>query len=131
MQAGGVLLSRRLQGAHLAGMWEFPGGKVEAGESPRAGLQRELQEELGIVVHVGDCIDVVHHVYEEAEREVILIFFACTLQVHSSPPRALQVAEFVWVAPEQLGDYALPPADAPVLDRVRDLLRASAHEAST
>lgn len=122
---GRVLLSRRMQGAHLAGLWEFPGGKVEPGEGPREALLRELAEELGVRVEVGRCLDVVHHVYAEAEREVILLFFVCALHALSEAPRAIEVAEFAWVGPAELASYPMPPADAPVLQAVRELLYAS------
>ncbi|HVJ93540.1 MAG TPA: NUDIX domain-containing protein, partial [Labilithrix sp.] len=62
-----ILLSRRKKGTHLAGRWEFPGGKVEPGEDPRAALRRELQEELGIVVNVGEIADVTFHRYDDAD----------------------------------------------------------------
>src|SRR5205823_1606986 len=61
IENGRVLLTQRKAGAHLAGMWEFPGGKVEAGEDPRAALARELEEELGIAVAIGDVVDVTFH----------------------------------------------------------------------
>ncbi len=125
MRAGKVLLSRRMQGTHLAGLWEFPGGKVEPGEGPREALARELQEELGVRAQVGDCLDVVHHVYADAGRELILLFFACTLHEQSAEPQLLQVAEVAWVGPDHLADYPLPPADAPLLTRVRALLYTS------
>ncbi|MGH7330454.1 MAG: (deoxy)nucleoside triphosphate pyrophosphohydrolase, partial [Polyangiaceae bacterium] len=61
-----VLLTQRKAGAHLEGMWEFPGGKVEPGEDPRAALVRELREELGIEVNVGEAVDVTFHRYDDA-----------------------------------------------------------------
>lgn len=122
---GKVLLSRRLSGAHLAGLWEFPGGKVEEGEGPREALMRELREELGVIAHVGDCLDVVHHVYAEAQREVVLLFFTCELAPDSPEPRELEVAELAWVGPDELPRYEFPPADLPLLTRVRELLYAA------
>jgi 8-oxo-dGTP diphosphatase len=61
IEAGRVLLTRRKEGAHLAGFWEFPGGKLEPAEDPRAGLARELEEELGITTDIGEIVDVTFH----------------------------------------------------------------------
>ena len=81
-----VLLSQRKADSHLAGTWEFPGGKVEADEDPRAALKRELEEELGVWAHVGDALDVTFHRYET--KSVLLLFFHATLLPDSPEPRA-------------------------------------------
>ena len=92
------LMSRRLNDAHLAGWWEFPGGKVEPGESPHDALRRELKEELDIEVNVGPIFAVGHHLY--SDREVILLVYEV---VHlSGEPRCLGVSEYAWLAPEDL-----------------------------
>ena len=85
-----VLLTQRKAGAHLAGAWEFPGGKVEAGEDPREALVRELREELGIDVVVGEIVDVAFHRYEE--KAVLLLFFEARREERSPAPRALDVS---------------------------------------
>ena len=115
----GVLLSRRKSGTHLAGMWEFPGGKVEAGEDPRAALVRELEEELGISVTVGEIVDVTFHRYDDADKAVLLLFFEATRTPSSPEPKALDVAEVAWFRDDALDPAAFPPADVAVLAKVR------------
>ena len=114
---GQVLLTRRAEGQHLAGLWEFPGGKLEDGESPEEALVRECQEECGIEVAVIEILDVTHHRYPE--KEVLLLFYRCELR--SGEVRHLQVADHAWVAPADLDNYPLPPADEPVVARLRAL----------
>jgi len=116
---GRVLLTRRGEGQHLAGMWEFPGGKLEAGESPEEALLRECQEECGIEVEVAEILEVTHHRYPE--KEVLLLFYRCELR--AGEVRHLQVADHAWVAPRDLDDYPLPPADERVVARIRALQR--------
>jgi 8-oxo-dGTP diphosphatase len=121
-----VLLSRRKSGTHLAGLWEFPGGKVEAGEDPRAALRRELEEELGIAVTVGEIVDVTFHRYDDAEKAVLLLFFEATREASSPEPRALDVAEVAWFEEDGLDPSVFPPADVAVLTKVRARLATSA-----
>ncbi len=116
-----VLVTKRKAGAHLAGLWEFPGGKVAPGESPQAALVRELHEELGVRARVGRPLDVAHHAYPE--REILLLFFLVELEAGSPAPRALDVADLAWVGAEGLGGLVFPPADEGVLGAVRGLLR--------
>src|SRR5215475_10023251 len=96
IERGRVLLSRRKKGSHLAGLWEFPGGKVEAGEDPRAALRRELDEELGIDAEIGEIVDVTFHRYDDADKAVLLLFFEATRLAGSPEPRAIDVAEVGW-----------------------------------
>jgi 8-oxo-dGTP diphosphatase len=117
-----VLLTQRKAGAHLAGMWEFPGGKVEEGEDPRSALARELEEELALTVVVGDVVDVAFHRYEEANKAVLLLFFAASRIPGSPPPRAVDVAAFEWAGADALEPERFPPADVAVLRKVRALL---------
>ena len=125
VEQGKVLLSRRKQGTHLAGRWEFPGGKVEAGEDPRAALRRELEEELGIHVDVGEIVDVTFHRYEDDDKAVLLLFFMATREGGSPEPQALDVAEFQWADASALDPACFPPADIAILAKVRALLGAS------
>ena len=127
-----VLLTQRKAGAHLAGMWEFPGGKVEAGEDPRAALVRELREELGVDVNVGEAVDVTFHRYDEDAEDanepartkaVLLLFFEATRTPASSEPRALDVAAFRWAARDELPTLTFPPADGPIVRKVAERLR--------
>ena len=119
-----VLLSRRKSGTHLAGLWEFPRGKVEAGEDPRAALVRELEEELGIAVTVGEIVDVTFHRYDDADKAVLLLFFEATRTAESPAPSAVDVAEVAWFGADGLDPSAFPPADVAVLAKVRARLRA-------
>lgn len=112
-----VLLTRRAEGQHLAGMWEFPGGKLEDGESPEEALARECREECGIELEVAEILDVTHHRYPE--KDVLLLFYRCELR--AGEVRHLQVADHAWVAPDDLDDYPLPPADERVVARIRAL----------
>ncbi|MGH7280975.1 MAG: (deoxy)nucleoside triphosphate pyrophosphohydrolase [Polyangiaceae bacterium] len=118
-----VLLTQRKAGAHLEGMWEFPGGKVEPGEDPRAALVRELREELGIEVNVGEAVDVTFHRYDDADKAVLLLFFEATRTPDSGEPRALDVAAFRWAARADLSELTFPPADGPIVRKVAERLR--------
>jgi 8-oxo-dGTP diphosphatase len=122
IEEGRVLLSRRKSGTHLAGAWEFPGGKVEAGEDPRAALVRELREELGIDAAAGEVVDVTFHRYEEAQKAVLLLFFEANRTAGSPAPRALDVAAFKWASRADLDPARFPPADVEVLGKVRERL---------
>ena len=104
------LVTRRLKGTHLAGTWEFPGGKCEAGESLEDGLQRELLEELGVACDVGVEVFTVTHEYEA--RRVELHFFACSLHGEPTP---LLGQEMQWVERARLGELQFPPADADLI----------------
>lgn len=122
IEKGAVLLSRRKKGTHLADRWEFPGGKVEAGEDPRAALVRELDEELGIQVVVGDIADVTFHRYEDAGKAVLLLFFFAMRRPGSPEPRAVDVAEVKWAGAGDLDPAEFPPADVAILEKVRRLV---------
>lgn len=115
------LVSQRPAGTHLAHAWEFPGGKVEPGEDPAVALVRELEEELGVTVEVGDIFAVGHHVYPE--KEVILLVYEC--RVVAGEPACLQVAAFAWLTLAALAELPLPPADRPAVARLRRMVVAS------
>ena len=119
IERGRVLLTQRKAGTHLAGAWEFPGGKVEDGEDPREALRRELREEVGIEAQVGEIVDVTFHRYDDAKKAVLLLFFAATREAHSPEPRAVDVAAARWAAREELRDEDFPPADVAMLRKVR------------
>lgn len=110
-----VLITRRRKGDHLGGFWEFPGGKVETGEKPEAALVRELREELGIQVRVHDVYAVGHHVYPS--REVILLVY--NVEISGGTPECREVAELRWIPLRELVQLELPPADEPVVARIR------------
>ncbi len=114
-RAGRLLITQRPAGGHLAGLWEFPGGKREAPETFAECLRRELQEELGIEVEVGELIESLVHHYPE--KTVHLRFFRCAWRRHE--PRALGCADFVWIERADLGRYEFPAADARLLARLK------------
>jgi 8-oxo-dGTP diphosphatase len=111
-QHGRVLLTRRPAGTPLAGLWEFPGGKVEPGEAFHDALRRELCEEIGVAAEIGDELAVVRYAYPEVEVELHL--FRCTLPPGAEPV-ARQVAALRWVTPDTLADIPMPPANALLL----------------
>jgi 8-oxo-dGTP diphosphatase len=113
-EAGRYLITRRRRGSHLAGLWEFPGGKLEPGETVAAGLRRELQEELSATFTVGDLVETVR--WEYPERTVVLHFLACRLERGPIVPTEGQGME--WVAPARLVEYDFPPADRELIQRI-------------
>jgi 8-oxo-dGTP diphosphatase len=115
-----LLLSQRKSGTHLAGTWEFPGGKVEPDEDPRDALKRELEEELGVWVHVGAIVETTFHRYDE--KSVLLLFYEATLLPDSPEPRPLDVAAVSWVSRRELGGLTFPPADVAIVEKVKRLL---------
>ncbi len=120
IESGRVLVSRRKSGTHLAGVWEFPGGKVEPGEDPKRTVARELAEELGIDVVVGEIVEVTFHAYPK--KDVLLLFYAASRVEGSPDPRPIEVAEVRWADVTELGQLEFPPADLEVLRRVRERL---------
>jgi 8-oxo-dGTP diphosphatase len=105
-----VLMSRRRADQPMPGKWEFPGGKVEPGESPTEALAREVREELGCDIEVGRIFEVVFHVYDEFD--LYMLVYAATIT--SGTPRPVEVAEVIWVEAAQLPALDLLPADYPL-----------------
>jgi mutator protein MutT len=110
-QDGRVLIARRPAGSHLAGFWEFPGGKQEQGESLGACLEREIREELGMEVRAGEHLLTVDYEYES--RIITLHLFKCSRL--DGEPRALECQEVKWVAPGELVRYTFPPPDQKII----------------
>jgi 8-oxo-dGTP diphosphatase len=123
-----VLLTQRKAGTHLEGAWEFPGGKIEPGEDPRAALARELCEEVGLRVKVGEIVDVTFHRYVQANKAILLLFFEVTREPGSPEPQAIDVAAVRWAGVDELDESAFPPADVEVLKKVRERLMAAGRE---
>jgi 8-oxo-dGTP diphosphatase len=118
IEGGRVLLTQRLPGAHLEGAWEFPGGKVEPGESPEEALAREMREEVGVDVQVDDIVDVTFWRYER--KDVLLLFYRA--RIVAGAIQDLGVAAHRWAALVDLAALTFPPADVKVLQKVRSLL---------
>jgi mutator protein MutT len=108
---GRLLVTRRLKGTHLAGLWEFPGGKCEAGESHEACLAREIEEELGVVATIGDELLTTEHDY--TDRTIRLHFRWCRI---SAEPRALLGQQIRWITRAELPTLDFPPADRELID---------------
>ena len=112
-RGGRYLITRRLEGTHLAGLWEFPGGKVGPAERPEAALRREMKEELGVDASVGGLIESVTWTYPE--KTVRIHFFSC--EVHGEPcPQERQ--EMLWVEAAALRAYPFPAADLKLIERL-------------
>ncbi|MFP4145025.1 MAG: (deoxy)nucleoside triphosphate pyrophosphohydrolase [Phycisphaeraceae bacterium] len=107
-----VLIARRRQDGVLGGYWELPGGKLEPGETPPECLAREMEEELGLSVAVGEPLPVVEHRYEHGL--VRLHPYLC--RAEGGRPRAIASSEIRWVGPGELDDYTFPPANGPLLE---------------
>lgn len=111
---GRILLTQRPAKTHLAGKWEFPGGKVEPGEDPRDTVVRECREECAIEVAVDDILEVTFHRYPG--KDVLLLFYRARLV--AGEVQHLGVADHAWVPPAEVGGYPLPPADVAVVRKI-------------
>jgi 8-oxo-dGTP diphosphatase len=114
--AGRVLLAQRPPGKHLAGMWEFPGGKLEPGESPAAGLVRELHEELGILVELASAAPLVQVPWNYGERPMVLD--AWRVGRWRGTPRSLEGQALRWLLPSGIATDDLAPADRMILQAI-------------
>lgn len=117
---GRVLLARRPEGKTMAGLWEFPGGKVADGETPEAALCRELKEELDLDV-TESCLAPIafaSHAYDDFH--LLMPLFVC--RVWRGTPAPAEGQALKWVFPNRMGDYPMPPADEPLVALLRDLL---------
>jgi 8-oxo-dGTP diphosphatase len=107
------LITRRLEGTHLAGLWEFPGGKVSPAEDPGEALRREMREELGVEISVGELMETITWAYPE--KTVRLLFFRCEVR---GEPRPQERQEMLWVEAAELSRYRFPDADRTLVERL-------------
>jgi mutator protein MutT len=114
-QNGELLITQRRANAHLGGLWEFPGGKREANETCEQCLAREIHEELGVKIYVGELFEETTHAY--AEKTIHLKFFICKLL--GGGPQPLGCAALKWIGKTKLADYEFPAADAQLLEKLR------------
>ena len=111
---GRVLLTRRPEDKRHPGLWEFPGGKVDPGESPEQALHREIYEELGAEIRIKGVFEVAYHRYDWGP--VLVLAYECRLLTHSL--RCLGVAEYRWVPPQEIKRFKILPADQTIIDRL-------------
>jgi 8-oxo-dGTP diphosphatase len=110
---GRVLVQQRPAGKHMAGLWEFPGGKVEPGETPEAALVRELHEELGIAIEEAALVPLTFASAPLGERHLLLLLYLC--RDWQGEPQALDAVALQWVRPADMRALAMPPADQPFI----------------
>lgn len=116
---GEILLQKRPMGAQMAGLWEFPGGKVDIGESPEAALVRELAEELGIIVAAQDLVPETFASEPLGDRNLLLLLYRCTTWLGA--PSAIYASEIQWTLPQDMADLPMPPADYPLVHKLQGL----------
>ena len=117
---GRVLIARRPEGKSMAGLWEFPGGKVQPGETPEAALIRELQEELAVDTKSSCLAPLAFASHAYQDFHLLMPLFVC--RVWQGTPRPQEGQDIAWVRPARLSDYPMPPADEPLVALLHDLL---------
>jgi len=117
---GRVLIAQRPPGKQLAGLWEFPGGKVEPGETPEQCLVRELSEEIGVTTKVACLAPLTFASHSYDDFHLLMPLYVCRRFEGVATPREGQSLK--WVRPRQMRDYPMPPADAPLIPALIDLL---------
>ena len=117
---GRVLIAKRPEGKSMAGLWEFPGGKVEINETPEAAIIRELNEELGIDITESCLAALTFASHTYSDFHLLMLLFVCRVWKGTPKPREGQLLK--WVLPMRLGEYAMPPADTPLVAVLQDFL---------
>ena len=111
---GKILIAQRNPEAYKGLKWEFPGGKIEEGESPQECLAREIKEELGLEIEVGEIFDVIYHQY--TAKTVLLLVYKCI--VISGQASTIDCNDFKWVEAKELGQFEYPEADLPIVEKL-------------
>jgi 8-oxo-dGTP diphosphatase len=117
---GRVLLARRPEGKAMAGLWEFPGGKVEAGERPEQTVIREFAEELGVTIQEACLAPFAFASHSYDDFHLLMPVFVCRRWEGAPQPKEGQT--LAWVTPREMKNYPMPPADVPLVAQLRDLL---------
>lgn len=112
-QVGEILLQKRPEGKQMAGLWEFPGGKVDPGESPESALIRELNEELGIEVLIKNLAPITFASTPVGDKNLLLLLYRCTEWL--GDPAPLESPELCWLHPSRMDSLPMPPADVPLV----------------
>jgi 8-oxo-dGTP diphosphatase len=110
-----ILIAQRRPDCRLAGMWEFPGGKLDEDESPQQGLQREIREELGIEIEVGEIFETIYHCYDWGAALIL----AYTCRPLSLKIENIEVADHRWVTAEEMDGFEMLPADEPIVRKLQ------------
>jgi 8-oxo-dGTP diphosphatase len=117
---GRVLIARRPEGKMMGGLWEFPGGKAEDGEAPEATIIRELKEELGVDISAACLAPLTFASHGYDDFHLVMLLYVC--RRWRGTPAGREGQALKWVRPRNLGDYPMPPADAPLIAPLMDLL---------
>jgi 8-oxo-dGTP diphosphatase len=118
-QDGEILLQKRPAGRQMAGLWEFPGGKIEEGESPESALIRELEEELGVIVEGANLVPLTFASEPLGDRHLLLLLYRCIRW--EGIPDALDGQKLQWVKPAAMRDLPMPPADKPLVTALENI----------
>lgn len=117
---GKILIQRRPEGTQMAGLWEFPGGKIDSGETPVAALRRELVEELGVSVDCADLTPLTFASAPLADKHLLLFLYLC--RKWEGEPKALHASELEWIRASDMYGREMPPADAPFIPLLEKLV---------
>ena len=116
-EKGQMLLQKRPDGAQMAGLWEFPGGKVDKGESPEIALIRELEEELGITVEAQDLVPETFASAPLGDRNLVLLLYRC--DHWDGTPKPIYATDIQWLLPQDMAVLPMPPADYPLVQKLQ------------
>ena len=116
-ESGQILLQKRPEHAQMGGLWEFPGGKVDQGESPEIALARELHEELGIIVSAQDLMPETFASEPLGDRNLVLLLYRCVRW--AGTPTPIYASDLQWALPEDMAALPMPPADYPLVRKLQ------------